>query len=91
MTFTVASHRRTTAHRGYLEVMVNRVFSPSALFAADKLRVAARSGSPVNMEAIFSQVCGGRGACGVWVMVVYKTSNATWRPFSLRCIVSRGV
>lgn len=54
--------------------MVNRVFSPSALFAADKLRVAARSGSPVNMEAIFSQVCGVRGAgCGVW----WRTNTAT--------------
>ncbi|KAG2485381.1 hypothetical protein HYH03_015869 [Edaphochlamys debaryana] len=43
-------------HRSYLEAMVNRVFGPSALFAADKLRESARSGAPVNMEAIFSQL-----------------------------------
>ncbi|GIL60700.1 hypothetical protein Vafri_15234, partial [Volvox africanus] len=43
-------------HRAYLEAMLVRVFGPSALFAADKLRVAARSGSPVNMEAMFSQL-----------------------------------
>ncbi|KXZ43836.1 hypothetical protein GPECTOR_79g115 [Gonium pectorale] len=43
-------------HRAYLEVMLDRVFGASSLFAADKLRVAARSGTPVNMEALFSQL-----------------------------------
>ncbi|EFJ43400.1 hypothetical protein VOLCADRAFT_83281 [Volvox carteri f. nagariensis] len=43
-------------HRAYLEAMLVRVFGPSSEFAADKLRVAARSGTPVNMEAMFSQL-----------------------------------
>ena len=42
--------------RAYLEAMMVRVFGPSSLFAADKLRAAATSGTPVNMEALFSQL-----------------------------------
>ena len=36
--------------------MLDRVFSESALFAAQKLNVAASSGASVNMEAVFSQL-----------------------------------
>ncbi len=43
-------------HRAYLERMLELVFGPSSLFACDKLSAAAATGSPVNMEAIFSQV-----------------------------------
>ncbi|GFR43972.1 hypothetical protein Agub_g5116 [Astrephomene gubernaculifera] len=43
-------------HRAYLEVMLDRVFGSSALFAAEKLREAAAAGRPVNMEGIFSQL-----------------------------------
>ena len=43
-------------HRAYLEEMIGRVFGPSAVFATEKLSVAAASGAPVNMEAIFSQL-----------------------------------
>lgn len=40
--------------------MLDRVFGASSLFAADKLRKAAAEGTPVNMEALFSQVGPGR-------------------------------
>ncbi|GAX74682.1 hypothetical protein CEUSTIGMA_g2130.t1 [Chlamydomonas eustigma] len=43
-------------HRSYLEVMIDRVFGPSAVFACQKLDVAATSGTAVNMEAVFSQL-----------------------------------
>jgi len=43
-------------HKAYLEVMMDRVFGPSSRFAGDKLRAAALSGTPVNMEAVFSQL-----------------------------------
>jgi carotene epsilon-monooxygenase len=43
-------------HRAYLEVMLEKVFGPSASFANEKLAAAAASGSSVNMEAIFSQL-----------------------------------
>lgn len=43
-------------HRAYLEVMLDKVFSQSALFATEKLRVSAASGTAVNMESIFSQL-----------------------------------
>ncbi|KAG2431593.1 hypothetical protein HYH02_013286 [Chlamydomonas schloesseri] len=43
-------------HRAYLEAMLDRVFGASSLFAADKLRKAAADGTPVNMEALFSQL-----------------------------------
>ncbi|KAG2445383.1 hypothetical protein HXX76_000005 [Chlamydomonas incerta] len=43
-------------HKGYLEAMLDRVFGASSLFAADKLRTAAAEGTPVNMEALFSQL-----------------------------------
>lgn len=36
--------------------MLDRVFSESALFAAQKLNAAASSGTSVNMEAVFSQL-----------------------------------
>ena len=40
----------------YLEVMINRVFGPSAIFACDKLQAAEKSGTSVNIEAVFSQL-----------------------------------
>ena len=40
----------------YLEVMINRVFGPSAIFACDKLQAAEKSGASVNIEAVFSQL-----------------------------------
>nr|ABQ59243.1 CYP97C3 [Chlamydomonas reinhardtii]BCR82585.1 cytochrome P450 [synthetic construct] len=43
-------------HKAYLEAMLDRVFGASSLFAADKLRKAAAEGTPVNMEALFSQL-----------------------------------
>lgn len=36
--------------------MIDRVFAPSTLLMADKLRGAAASGQSVNMEAKFSQM-----------------------------------
>lgn len=42
-------------HRAYLEVMLDRVFSASALHLNDKLAEAARTGRAVNIEASFSQ------------------------------------
>lgn len=43
-------------HKGYLEVMINRVFAPSALHLNRKLEKAALSGEAVDMEANFSQL-----------------------------------
>eukprot|EP00803_Ostreobium_quekettii_P005980 evm.model.scf_345.2 EVM.evm.TU.scf_345.2 scf_345:33857-40216(+) len=43
-------------HRSYLEAMIERVFSPSAHYLNAKLRVAARSGQPINMEASLTQL-----------------------------------
>lgn len=43
-------------HRAYLDTMIVRVFGPSAAFMNQKLAVAAASGTPVNMEAMFSQL-----------------------------------
>jgi carotene epsilon-monooxygenase len=42
--------------RGYLEVMLSRVFGPSSEYLGDNLAAAARSGQAVNMEAAFSQL-----------------------------------
>lgn len=43
-------------HRGYLEVMLTRVFGPSANQMTQKLEAAAASGKPINMEAVFNQL-----------------------------------
>ncbi|GBF92856.1 cytochrome P450 chloroplastic [Raphidocelis subcapitata] len=43
-------------HRAYLEEMLTRVFGPSTLFLGEKLEAAAKTGTPVNMEAAFSQL-----------------------------------
>ncbi|KAL4854527.1 Carotene epsilon-monooxygenase [Chlorella vulgaris] len=43
-------------HRGYLEVMLDRVFGQSALHLNTKLQVAAASGEAIDMEACFSQL-----------------------------------
>ncbi|PRW34039.1 carotene epsilon- chloroplastic isoform A [Chlorella sorokiniana] len=43
-------------HRGYLEVMLDRVFGESALHLNKKLEVAAASGEAIDMEACFSQL-----------------------------------
>lgn len=42
--------------RSYLEAMIERVFGPSAHNLNGKLRVAAKSGQPVNMEAYLNQL-----------------------------------
>lgn len=36
--------------------MIDRVFGPSALFLVEKLKASSKSGTPVNMEASFSQL-----------------------------------
>lgn len=43
-------------HRGYLEVMLDRVFGESALHLNKKLDQAAASGKPIDVEACFSQL-----------------------------------
>ena len=43
-------------HKEYLQVMINRVFAPSALHLVYKLETAARSGEAIDMEANFSQL-----------------------------------
>lgn len=43
-------------HRAYLEVMLDRVFGPTALHLAGKLDRVADSGEQIDMEACFSQV-----------------------------------
>ncbi|CAA7403368.1 unnamed protein product [Spirodela intermedia] len=43
-------------HKRYLSVMVDKVFSKCALRLVEKLKSEALSGSPVNMEAKFSQL-----------------------------------
>lgn len=53
------ARRRAVApslHRAYLEVMMDRVFGQSALFAVEKLDKAEKAGQAVNMEAVFSQL-----------------------------------
>lgn len=47
---------RVPAGRGYLEVMLTRVFGPSANQMSGKLEEAAASGKPINMEAVFNQL-----------------------------------
>lgn len=43
-------------HRAYLEEMLSRVFGPCSLELGTKLRTAAASGAPIDMEACFSQL-----------------------------------
>ncbi|PSC76848.1 carotene epsilon-chloroplastic [Micractinium conductrix] len=43
-------------HRGYLEVMLDRVFGESALHLNEKLDKAAASGKAIDLEACFSQL-----------------------------------
>lgn len=42
--------------RSYLGAMIERVFGPSAYNLNGKLRAAARSGEPINMEACLNQL-----------------------------------
>jgi len=43
-------------HRGYLEVMLARVFGPAALRLNDKLAASAAAGASLDIEACFSQL-----------------------------------
>jgi carotene epsilon-monooxygenase len=43
-------------HRAYLDAMVGQVFAPASDVLAAKLRAAAATGAPIDLEACFSQL-----------------------------------